>query len=69
MTTPADRLEWAIDGRAARVAVLGLGHAGLPVAETFAHAGFAVLGHDTDAGRFEADADHVRGPRDQIVPA
>src|SRR5262245_15548187 len=35
--------------RTARVAVVGLGHAGLPLAGLFVDAGFLVLGLDTDA--------------------
>ncbi|HEV3495079.1 MAG TPA: FCD domain-containing protein [Actinomycetes bacterium] len=37
-----------IESRAARVAVLGLGYVGLPLAETFAWGGFPVLGFDVD---------------------
>jgi UDP-N-acetyl-D-glucosamine dehydrogenase len=44
----ADGLAERIAGRLARVGVLGLGYAGLPVARAFATAGFPVLGFDTD---------------------
>jgi UDP-N-acetyl-D-glucosamine dehydrogenase len=37
-----------IRARAARVCVIGLGYVGLPLAETFAAAGYAVLGFDVD---------------------
>ena len=37
-----------LEQRTARVAVLGLGYVGLPLAETFAWAGFPVLGFDID---------------------
>ena len=34
-----------------RIAVLGLGYVGLPVATTFARAGFPVIGFDIDSKR------------------
>ena len=43
----------AIDRRTARIAVLGLGYAGLPLAGQFVEGGFAVLGLDTDRRRVE----------------
>jgi UDP-N-acetyl-D-glucosamine dehydrogenase len=45
-----DRLE----ARSALVGVVGLGYVGLPVAVTFAEAGFSVLGVDPDRERVEA---------------
>src|SRR4051794_20976202 len=45
---PAVLLSRAIAERRARVAVVGLGYAGLPLAEAFVAAGFPVLGHDVD---------------------
>jgi UDP-N-acetyl-D-glucosamine dehydrogenase len=51
-TTPlADELAARIELRAARVAVVGLGYVGLPLAETFAWAGYPVLGFDIDPGK------------------
>jgi len=38
-------------GRTARIAVVGLGYAGLPMALALAEAGFATIGVDTDADR------------------
>src|SRR5262244_1955206 len=39
--------------RTARVAVVGLGYVGLPLAETFAWGGFPVIGFDVDASKIE----------------
>ena len=50
----AARLAEAIAARMARVAVLGLGYAGLPLAEAFVQAGFPVLGYDVDPERIES---------------
>jgi UDP-N-acetyl-D-glucosamine dehydrogenase len=47
----AAELSGKIAGRTARLAVIGLGYAGLPLAEAFWEAGFAVLGVDTDPER------------------
>jgi UDP-N-acetyl-D-glucosamine dehydrogenase len=47
----AAELSAAIAARRARVAVVGLGYAGLPLAEAFWAAGFAVLGLDIDPER------------------
>jgi UDP-N-acetyl-D-glucosamine dehydrogenase len=46
--TLADDLAARIAERTARVAVVGLGYVGLPLAETFAWAGYPVLGFDVD---------------------
>src|SRR3954447_6594447 len=46
--TLADELLARIEARTARVAVLGLGYVGLPLAETFAWGGYPVLGFDID---------------------
>lgn len=43
-----------IASRRARVAVMGLGYAGLPLALTIAEAGFSVLGFDTDREKIAA---------------
>ena len=40
-----------IASRQARVAVVGMGYVGLPLALAFAEAGFQVVGIDTDEGR------------------
>jgi UDP-N-acetyl-D-glucosamine dehydrogenase len=45
----AERLLSSIGVRTARVAIIGLGYVGLPLAESFAHAGFPVIGFDIDA--------------------
>lgn len=50
----AERLAAAIEARAARVGVLGLGYVGLPTAVEFARAGFAVVGFEVDAQRAQA---------------
>jgi len=42
-----------IETRTARVAVVGLGYVGLPLAETFAWAGYPVLGFDIDRRKVE----------------
>jgi UDP-N-acetyl-D-glucosamine dehydrogenase len=44
----------AIEARTARVGVIGLGYAGLPLAEVFVRAGFRVVGHDIDPARIES---------------
>ena len=49
----ADKLHQRLDGRTARVAVVGLGYVGLPLAETFAAAGYPVTGFDVDASKVE----------------
>lgn len=43
-----------IDQRKARIAVIGIGYVGLPLAVSFAESGFEVVGIDTDAGRVDA---------------
>lgn len=47
-------LEHKLRTRAARVAVVGLGYAGLPMAVEFGRAGFQCVGLDVDASRVEA---------------
>jgi UDP-N-acetyl-D-glucosamine dehydrogenase len=49
----AAALRRAIDGRSARVAVIGLGYVGLPLIELFASKGFPVLGFDIDSVKVE----------------
>ncbi len=53
MSSTADQLSQALTERTARVAVLGLGYAGLPLAEAFVQAGFHVLGYDIDAHKIQ----------------
>jgi UDP-N-acetyl-D-glucosamine dehydrogenase len=50
---PTSLLE-KLEGRRALVGVVGLGYVGLPVAVTFAEAGFSVIGVDPDRARVEA---------------
>ena len=47
----AEALSRKIDKRSARLAVIGLGYVGLPLAVEFAEAGFKVTGIDVDARR------------------
>src|ERR1700728_482679 len=49
--TLAEELASRIDNRTARVAIVGLGYVGLPLAETFAWGGYPVLGFDIDADK------------------
>ena len=42
-----------INTRQARVAILGLGYVGLPLATVFADAGFSVIGIDLDKRKVE----------------
>ncbi|GIW70491.1 MAG: UDP-N-acetyl-D-glucosamine dehydrogenase [Planctomycetota bacterium] len=51
---PGEALRRRIEERAARLAVVGLGYAGLPLAVAFARAGFQVDGIDLDRARIEA---------------
>src|SRR5262245_23373 len=48
---PATELLSRIDERTARLAVIGLGYVGLPLAVEFGQAGFHVIGIDVDEGR------------------
>ena len=56
------RFRQAIDGRTARVAVIGLGYVGLPLVELFASGGFPVLGVDVDGTKVE----HLQNGRSYI---
>ena len=49
----ASALKRKILTRKARIAVIGLGYVGLPLAVNFAKAGFKVFGLDKDADRVE----------------
>jgi len=57
MTAPADALRSRIADRSARLAVVGLGYVGTPVACSFADAGFSVVGLDVAADRVAAVSD------------
>ena len=48
-----DTLVKQLEGREARVGVIGLGYVGLPLARAFAEAGFRVLGFDVDPSKIE----------------
>jgi UDP-N-acetyl-D-glucosamine dehydrogenase len=50
----APAFDEAVDARTAKVGIIGLGYAGLPLATGFAEAGFEVLGIDLDPDRVEA---------------
>ncbi|MDD1710258.1 MAG: nucleotide sugar dehydrogenase, partial [Methanoregulaceae archaeon] len=52
--TPARALEEKIRDRTARVAVIGLGYVGLPLARAFCLAGFPVTGFDIDPRKIES---------------
>ncbi|MCC7104115.1 MAG: nucleotide sugar dehydrogenase [Chloroflexi bacterium] len=60
MVMPQERisavLESRLAARTARVAVLGLGYAGLPMAVALAESGFPVIGLDVDVARVQAVA-------------
>src|SRR5437016_915507 len=49
-----DHLRTKIEGRTARIGVLGLGYVGLPLAMTFEKAGFSVIGMDLNSERVDA---------------
>ncbi|MFO0842184.1 MAG: nucleotide sugar dehydrogenase [Gemmataceae bacterium] len=49
----AEKLRQRLEARTARVAVVGLGYVGLPLAETFAWGGYAVIGFDVDSDKVE----------------
>ncbi|HEV8440569.1 MAG TPA: nucleotide sugar dehydrogenase [Methylomirabilota bacterium] len=53
MNPLATELRQRIEARSATVGIIGLGYVGLPLAVTFAEAGFPVSGVDADAGRVE----------------
>ena len=49
-------LENKLRARKARIAVVGLGYAGLPMAVEFARAGFRVVGFDVDSSKVDSVA-------------
>jgi UDP-N-acetyl-D-glucosamine dehydrogenase len=67
--SPAEQLRERIDRRSARVGIVGLGYVGLPLAETFAWAGYPVVGFDIDPDkvaklkRGESYIGHIAGQR------
>lgn len=67
--TVADALVESIDGRRARVGVVGLGYVGLPAALGFSEAGFPVIGFDSDPDKIarldqgQSYIGHVPGER------
>lgn len=70
----ADDLFSRIEERTARVAIVGLGYVGLPLAETFAWGGYPVLGFDIDAdkvaklNRGESYIGHIAAERvDELI--
>jgi len=54
MKAAKDKLSDAIASREARVGIFGMGYVGLPLALTFAEAGFSATGFDIDASKVEA---------------
>jgi UDP-N-acetyl-D-glucosamine dehydrogenase len=63
VVSPASTLEERIATREARIGIVGLGYAGLPLAMTFAEAGFDVTGIDLSEERVDA----VRDRRSYLV--
>ena len=53
MNSTRDKLEDKILDRSARVAILGLGYVGLPLATIFAEAGYNVIGVEPDSSKVE----------------
>jgi UDP-N-acetyl-D-glucosamine dehydrogenase len=53
-TTPKDKLIAQFEDRSARIAILGLGYVGLPLAVVFAEAGFCVTGIDPDLRKVDS---------------
>ena len=60
---PLEVLAARIRGKEAVVGVVGLGYVGLPLAVGLSHAGFPIVGFDTDAGKIDA----LRDGRSYIV--
>ena len=60
---PLEALAARIRGKEAVVAVVGLGYVGLPLAVGLSHAGYPVIGFDTDPGKIDA----LRDGRSYIV--
>jgi UDP-N-acetyl-D-glucosamine dehydrogenase len=65
-------LEYKLRTRSARIAVVGLGYAGLPMALEFARAGFSCVGLDVDTSKVDAirlGRSPVSNVRDQEISA
>ncbi|MBI4515432.1 MAG: nucleotide sugar dehydrogenase [Deltaproteobacteria bacterium] len=62
LESATDNLLAALSGRRAIAGIIGLGYVGLPLAATFAEAGFAVYGFDVDAAKI----DELRAGRSYI---
>src|SRR5256885_6501188 len=73
MTPELQRLRARIDDRQAKVAVVGQGYVGLPLAMRAAEAGFPVVGYDVAAERVDAlragDSYVEDVPREQLEAA
>jgi UDP-N-acetyl-D-glucosamine dehydrogenase len=72
MTGLAESLLQRLEGRAARVGVIGLGYVGLPLVRAIADAGFATLGFDIDRTKVEAlnaGRSYIRYIADQDIAA
>ncbi|MFN2144861.1 MAG: NAD(P)-binding domain-containing protein, partial [Anaerolineales bacterium] len=54
MTTSRERLQKKFEDRTAKIAILGMGYVGLPLAVVFADAGFEVTGIDPDERKIKA---------------
>ncbi|MGQ9653074.1 MAG: nucleotide sugar dehydrogenase [Thermodesulfobacteriota bacterium] len=68
--TSLGNLKHRIEAREARIAVIGLGYVGLPLAVEIASAGFPVLGVDLDKSRAEAlsrGANYISDVDDQLL--
>ena len=52
--TMRDELQQKFEDRSARIAILGMGYVGLPLAVVFAEAGFEVTGIDPDERKINA---------------
>jgi UDP-N-acetyl-D-glucosamine dehydrogenase len=54
MKTSQERLQEKFENRTARIAILGMGYVGLPLAVVFGKAGFEVIGIDPDERKIES---------------
>lgn len=66
----AVEMERALQEKTARIAVVGLGHVGCPLAERFVAAGFDTVGIDTDGAKVDEVNSHSRGaysPESELV--
>ena len=67
--TPVAELRERIEGRTARVGVLGLGYVGLPLAVEFARAGFDVVGIDVQQSKvdqFNRGESYIKDVKDDL---